>query len=168
MNPERIPRWPSPLVLAVALSLTLTLTLTLASCAGSTLPPAMNNDHHVINYLEFTVPDLADAKRFYGEAFGWTFQDYGPEYAGIQRSGGVEFGGLAVGRAAESPTGAAGAGVLAVVHSTDLDASFAAVKAAGGRIVKEPFDFPGGRRFQFLDPAGNELAVWTQVQAPQE
>ncbi len=162
MHFPRISRWASPLGLAALLS------LSLPSCVSPTPPPPMSNDHHVVNYLEFTVPDLAEAKRFYGEAFGWTFQDYGPEYAGIQRSGGVEFGGLAVGRAAELPTGAAGAGVLAVVHSTDLEASYSAVKAAGGRIVKEPFDFPGGRRFQFLDPAANELAVWTQVAASQE
>ena len=122
----------------------------------------MNLDHHVVNYLEFTVSDLDRGKRFYGEAFGWTFQDYGPEYVGIQKSDGSEFGGLALGRTMQGE----GKGLLAVVYSTDLVASLDAVRSAGGQIVKEPFDFPGGRRFQFLDPSGNELAVWTTGETP--
>lgn len=139
-----------------------------AGCVSGSTAEAespMPFDHHVINYLEFTVPDLEVAKRFYGEAFGWTFQDYGPEYAGMQKAGGEEFGGLALEPVSEDagPRG----GVLAVVYSDELDASLASVRGAGGRITKEPFDFPGGRRFQFLDPAGNELAVWTLTPAPE-
>ena len=110
--------------------------------------------HHAIDYVELTVCDVAAAKRFYAAAFGWQFTDYGLGYAGI-RGEGREVGGLA--QADEVRTG----GPLVVLYSRDLDASVAAVRAAGGKIVKKPFAFPGGRRFHFEDPSGNELAVWS-------
>jgi len=110
---------------------------------------------HGIDYVEFTVRDLVAAKRFYGAAFGWTFNDYGPDYAGIQGRD-REPGGLR--RSDEARLG----GPLVVLYSSDLKASLAAVRAAGGKIVKEPFAFPGGRRFHFEDPSGNELAVWSE------
>lgn len=110
--------------------------------------------HHAIDYIELTVRDLAAAKRFYQGAFGWVFNDYGPEYAGIQGEG-RELGGLH--QTADLRQG----GPLVILYSTDLDASVAAVKAAGGKIVAAPYDFPGGRRFHFADPSGNELAVWS-------
>lgn len=109
--------------------------------------------HHGIDYIEFGVTDMAEAQRFYAAAFGWEFTDYGPEYAGIKKPGG-EMGGLRVD--AEVATG----GPLVVLFSEDLDASFAAVREAGGEVVKEPFEFPGGKRFEFLDPSGNHLSVW--------
>jgi uncharacterized protein len=115
--------------------------------------------HHSIDYIEFTVRDLVAAKRFYGAAFGWTFTDYGPDYAGIQGPD-REPGGLR--RSDKVRTG----GPLVVLYSNDLEASLAAVRAAGGTIVKEPFSFPGGRRFQFKDPSGNELAVWSERVTP--
>ncbi|MEM9193152.1 MAG: VOC family protein, partial [Myxococcota bacterium] len=80
--------------------------------------------------------------------------DYGPGYAGIRRADGGEAGGFAVGE----PTPG---GPLVVLYSSDLNATLQAVRDAGGSVVKEPFDFPGGRRFHFADPSGNELAVWT-------
>jgi len=110
------------------------------------------HEHHRIDYLEFTVRDLAEARRFYSEAFGWTFTEYAPHYVGIQGSDG-EVGGM---RQGEPVPG----GVLVVLYSDDLDASLAAVEAAGGVIVEPPFDFPGGRRFHFRDPSGHQLAVW--------
>jgi len=110
--------------------------------------------HHTIDYVEFTVSDLAVAKSFYAAAFGWRFNDYGPEYAGIQGPGG-EVGGLH--QTSELRKG----GPLVVLYSDDLMASIAAVRSAGGTINKEPFSFPGGRRFHFVDPSGNELAVWS-------
>lgn len=113
--------------------------------------------HHAIDYIEFTVRNIADAKRFFTSAFGWTFNDYGPSYAGI-RGGDEEVGGL---REGEPSRG----GPLVVLYSDNLDASVAAVKAAGGTIVTEPFAFPGGRRFHFTDPSGNELAVWSPAGA---
>jgi hypothetical protein len=114
--------------------------------------------HHTIDYIEFTVSDMAAAKRFYEAAFGWTFNDYGPEYAGIRKGGRVdaEVGGLRLD--AEVVPG----GPLVILFSTDLAESVAAVRAAGGRILVEPFEFPGGRRFHFTDPSGNELAVWAE------
>lgn len=112
--------------------------------------------HHTIDYIEFTVRDLDEAKRFYADAFGWAFNDYGPEYAGIRRPDGEgEVGGMH--RTDELRQG----GSLVILYSTDLEASVDAVRSAGGTIVKEPFSFPGGRRFHFLDPSGNELAVWS-------
>lgn len=111
--------------------------------------------HHNIDYVEFTMRDLAASKRFYAAAFGWTFTDYGPDYAGITGPGGREIGGMRPGTPVRG-------GPLPILYSNDLEATLAAVRAAGGRIVTEPFDFPGGRRFHFADPSGNELAVWTE------
>lgn len=111
--------------------------------------------HHTIDYIEFGVTDMAEAQRFYGAAFDWKFTDYGPEYAGIQRGSG-EDGGFRL--EAEVSSG----GPLVILYSSDLEASVAAVRAAGGQIVTEPFGFPGGRRFHFKDPSGNELAVWSE------
>ncbi|MFO0667885.1 MAG: VOC family protein [Polyangiaceae bacterium] len=110
--------------------------------------------HHAIDYIEFSVTDVAEAKRFYREAFGWAFNDYGPDYAGIVRHGGGESGGVC-----KVPRVTSG-GPLVVLYSDDLDATLGKVRSAGGRIVKEPFEFPGGRRFHFADPFGNELGVW--------
>lgn len=116
------------------------------------------HEHHAIDYIEITVRDVAEAKRFYAAAFGWRFNDYGPGYAGIVGAGIVgstrEAGGLAQGEEK------AGGSPLVVLFSRDLTATLAAVRDAGGAIVREPFEFPGGRRFHFSDPSGNELAVW--------
>jgi hypothetical protein len=109
--------------------------------------------HHTIDYIEFTVRDMKRAQAFYAAAFGWTFTDYGPDYAGIKSKDG-EVGGLRVGKEVEA------GGPLVVLYSDDLEASVAAVNQAGGRIVTPPYSFPGGRRFHFTDPSGNELAVW--------
>lgn len=108
--------------------------------------------HHSINYIEFSVSDMAQAQKFYADAFGWKFTDYAPGYAGIQGEQG-EVGGFTVGEVRPG-------GVLVILFSRDLDDSLKRVREAGGTVTKEPFDFPGGRRFQFLDPSGNELAVW--------
>lgn len=112
------------------------------------------HDHHAIDYIEFTVTDVAAAKQFYAAAFDWSFNDYGDEYAGIK---GVdrEIGGFAQGTPAKG-------GPLVVLYSKNLEDTLRRVRDAGGKIAKDPFEFPGGRRFQFLDPAGNELAVWSE------
>jgi uncharacterized protein len=115
--------------------------------------PSQLHTHHAIDYIEFSVTDMDAAKRFYADAFGWEFTDYAPVYVGIRRGEG-EAGGLTL--VDEVRTG----GPLVILYSDDLEATLARVRAAGGRIVLEPFEFPGGRRFQFLDPSGNELAVW--------
>lgn len=117
----------------------------------------MTHQHHAIDYIEFSVTDMAEAKRFYTAAFGWSFTDYGPDYAGIQKAGGGEAGGMRL-----DPDARHG-GPLVILYSTDLEASVQAVRDAGGEIVTEPFPFPGGRRFHFTDPSGNELAVWSEA-----
>ena len=112
--------------------------------------------HHAIDYIELTVRDVPAAKRFYAAAFGWKFTDYGPGYAGI-RGQEREVGGLAQGDDVGK------GGPLVVLYSRDPDASVAAVRSAGGKVVRKPFEFPGGRRFHFEDPSGNELAVWSDA-----
>jgi len=118
----------------------------------------MSHIHHAIDYIELAATDVAAAKRFYGAAFGWKFNDYGPDYAGIA---GAEHEAGGIRKEAKVTPG----GPLVVLYSNDLDATLAAVRAAGGAITKEPFAFPGGRRFQFRDPSGNELAVWTPARS---
>lgn len=115
--------------------------------------------HHAIDYVELTVTDLEQAKEFYSQAFGWRFNDYGPEYAGIQSpvEGAPEVGGLSLKQQARS------GGPLVLLFSDDLDGSVQAVTEAGGSVVDGPYDFPGGRRFHFTDPSGNELGVWAEA-----
>ena len=108
-----------------------------------------------INYVELTVDNMAAAQAFYAGAFGWSFTDYGPTYAGIRAAtGDDEVGGLAAG-----PRPAPG-GPLCLIQTTDIEETAAAVWAAGGTLVAEIYDFPGGRRFEFQDPAGNRLGVF--------
>lgn len=114
--------------------------------------------HHAIDYIELGATDLAASRKFYEAAFGWTFNEYGPEYLGIQRADGGEAGGL---RSVCKVT--TGGGPLVILFSNDIEASHAAVRRAGGRITTETFPFPGGRRFHFSDPSGNELAVYTDT-----
>lgn len=105
-----------------------------------------------IDYIEWAGGDLSATKAFYGAAFGWTFTDYGPSYAAFEGQG--LDGGFESDEAPAPP--------LVVLYAHDLEAMQAKVAAAGGQIVKPIFDFPGGRRFHFRDPAGNELAVWSE------
>lgn len=110
--------------------------------------------HHTINYIEFPCKTPDSIKLFYAKVFGWTFQDWGPDY--VSFSDGHLEGGFTT---AEMITDG---GALVVLYSKDLEATLAAVQAAGGTIHKEIFSFPGGRRFHFLDPDGNHLAVWSE------
>ena len=106
-----------------------------------------------LDYLELPAGGgtLDSVKAFYSAAFGWTFTDYGPSYSAFDE--GLE-GGF------QTDAAQASAKPLPVLYSEDLEATLAEVHSAGGRIVKPIFSFPGGRRFHFVDPAGNELAVW--------
>ena len=116
---------------------------------------AMEPTHHTISYIELAADDLAASKAFYATAFGWQFNDYGPTYAGIRTaSGDGEVGGLNT-----SNEGGPG-GALVLLVSDDVDASLAAVEAAGGRVVTPVEAYPGGRRFMFADPAGTVLGVF--------
>ena len=111
--------------------------------------------HHEIDYIEINVTDMAKSKRFYAAAFDWKFNDYGPGYAGIQKREGGEAGGLRL------ETEVATGGPLVILYSNDLEATIVRVRESDGLITQEPFEFPGGRRFHFQDPSGNELAVWS-------
>lgn len=104
-----------------------------------------------LNYVEFTSPDPEKTQAFFADAFGWEFVDYGEDYKDIQGAG--TGGGIA--RGDLRPT-------LAVLHTDDLEAMLARVTSAGAEITQEIFAFPGGRRFQFKEPGGNEMAVWTE------
>jgi uncharacterized protein len=106
-----------------------------------------------IDYIEMPATRVADIKRFYTAAFGWKFTDYGPDYTSF------EDGRLAGGFFKADTAGAKGA--LIVIFAVDLAAAESRVREAGGTIVKPAFSFPGGRRFHFADPSGNELAVWS-------
>ena len=115
--------------------------------------------HHKINYIEFSATDIAKTKAFYGKVFGWTFQDWGPEYISFSaESGGVD-GGF---RKGPSPAQSGESAPLVVLYSADLKATEDAIVAAGGSIVVPTFEFPGGKRFHFSDGAGNVLAVWSE------
>ncbi len=106
-----------------------------------------------LDYLELPAGNgrLDSVKAFYASAFGWAFTDYGPTYAAFDE--GLE-GGF------QADVGETPARPLPVLYSDALEAALAAVESAGGTVVKPIFSFPGGRRFHFVDPAGNELAVW--------
>jgi predicted enzyme related to lactoylglutathione lyase len=108
-----------------------------------------------LDYLEMpaTAATFDAVKSFYSSAFGWSFKDYGPAYAAFDE-------GLEGGFHAEGPP--SGGRPLPVLYSTQLEKTLQAVQAAGGKIVRPIFEFPGGRRFHFEDPAGNELAVWSE------
>ncbi|MGE0400658.1 MAG: VOC family protein [Kofleriaceae bacterium] len=115
--------------------------------------------HHAIDYLEFLAPDLTAVKEFYHSAFGWTFTDYGDDYCGFSDGrthdgAPLESGGIARGAPVQG-------GPLVVLYSSALEATRDAVAKAGGKITKDIFAFPGGRRFEFEDPAGNRLAAWS-------
>lgn len=111
--------------------------------------------HHAISYIELGVTDLPATRAFYEAAFGWEFNDYGPAYAGIKNTDGEgEAGGLST----MSPPSADGP--LVLLYSDELDATLEAVTSAGGTISSGPYEFPGGRRFEFLDPSGNRLGVF--------
>lgn len=111
--------------------------------------------HEKINYVEYPSRDLAGTKRFFAQAFGWTFVDYGPDYAAFSDQG-LDGGFFRSELAARTASGSA----LIVLYSEALEATLGKVEAAGGTIVKPIFAFPGGRRFHFIEPGGNELAVW--------
>ena len=118
--------------------------------------PNMPN-HEKIDYVEFGSADLNATKSFFESAFEWSFVDYGDEYTAFSNQG---LDGGFFKSNVQSLTQAGG--VLIVFYSDDLEATLEKVKSLGGKICKEIFSFPGGRRFQFVEPGGNELAVWGQ------
>jgi len=114
--------------------------------------------NELIDYLEYPAHDLASTKAFFEKAFSWVFTDYGPEYTSFEGQGLNGGGGFyRADLASKSNLGSA----LTVFYSDDLSATLTKIEAAGGKIVKPIFSFPGGRRFHFEEPSGNEFAVWT-------
>lgn len=109
--------------------------------------------HEQIQYIEFLSADINRAKDFYAKSFGWKFTDYGPDYTSFE--GEYVDGGFTTGESAKGT-------ILVILYSANLEETLDKVLAAGGTIVKDIFSFPGGRRFQFTDPDGYELAVWSE------
>ncbi|MEP0074175.1 MAG: VOC family protein [Marinomonas sp.] len=111
-----------------------------------------------INYVELPARDLALNKAFFGDVFGWDFEDFGQEYTAFKNAG-LDGGFFQADFCSRPQTGAA----LVVLKSDDLADLIEKIKTAGGTIEQEIFEFPGGRRFHFLDPCGNEWAVWSEL-----
>ncbi|MDF1685751.1 MAG: VOC family protein [Parvibaculaceae bacterium] len=116
----------------------------------------MAHQPNSINYIEFPMVRNAETKLFYGDVFGWTFTDWGPGYISFEGAG------IDGGFNGQSDGHVRAPGVLVVLYASDLLACCAAVEKAGGTILQAIYDFPGGKRFHFEDPNGNELAVWSE------
>ena len=113
------------------------------------------NQHEKMNYVEFPAKNLAATKAFFESAFGFSFTDYGPDYTAFENQG-LDGGFFQADLASSTEKGAA----LIVFYSDQLEATLAKVQKAGGAILKPIYSFPGGRRFHFTEPSGNEFAVW--------
>ena len=116
------------------------------------------HDHEKINYVEFPSKNLEATKSFFTSAFGWSFTDYGPEYTAFSNEG-IDGGFFKSDISCSTEKGSA----LIVFYSKELENTRAKIEAAGGSIIKPIFSFPGGRRFHFIDPCGNEYAVWSDI-----
>ncbi|SHF05716.1 hypothetical protein SAMN04487965_1264 [Microbulbifer donghaiensis] len=118
------------------------------------------NEHEKINYVEFPSKNLSNTKGFFEKAFGWVFVDYGPEYTAFSGQG-LDGGFFQADTCSTTEQGAA----LVVFYSADLEETQQKVEEAGGAVIKPIFSFPGGRRFHFTEPSGNEFAVWSDIDA---
>ena len=116
------------------------------------------NKHEKLNYVEFPAKDLGATKAFFEAAFSWAFTDYGPDYTAFSGQG--LDGGFY--KSDLNSTIAKGSALL-VFYSGNLEETLNTVKHAGGEVIKAVFSFPGGRRFHFVEPSGNEFAVWSEV-----
>ena len=106
-----------------------------------------------MDYIEFRATNIEQTKKFYSGVFGWEFTDYGPDYTSFKDG--------RMGGGFEAAADVQGGGPLVVLYAVKLEEIEALIIESGGRVVRETFDFPGGRRFHFADPSGNELAVWS-------
>jgi len=109
--------------------------------------------HEQVQYIEFLSKDIERAKNFYTKSFGWAFTDYGPGYSAFE--GDYVDGGFTVGKPVKGS-------ILVILYSEDIEKTKDKVIKAGGTLSKDTFSFPGGKRFQFTDPDGYELAVWSE------
>lgn len=115
------------------------------------------NNHKKIDYIEFPTVDIEAAKTFFTQVFDWKFEDFGPDYTAFSNAG-VDGGFFRSDKSVSTQNGS----VLVVLYSEALADTQTKIEAAGGLIVKPIFSFPGGRRFHFSDPSGNEYAVWSE------
>ena len=113
-------------------------------------------DHEKINYVEFPARDIKSTKKFFTKVFGWSFTDYGPDYTAFSNEG-LDGGFFKSKLNSSTKNGSA----LIVFYSKELEQTQSKIENAGGLIIKPIFSFPGGRRFHFCDPNGNEYAVWS-------
>ncbi len=118
------------------------------------------NEHEKINYVEIPAKNIQATKDFFAAVFGWVFQDYGPDYTAFSNQG-LDGGFFKAELHSSTSNGAA----LIVFYSTGLEATQEKIENANGSIVKPIFSFPGGRRFHFTEPSGNEFAVWSDKNA---
>ncbi|MFQ5753829.1 MAG: VOC family protein [bacterium] len=118
------------------------------------------NEHEKINYVEFPAKDIEATKAFFTEVFGWSFVDYGPEYTAFSNEG-IDGGFFKSDLTSSTANGSA----LIVFYSKNLEQTQLKIENAGGSIIKPIFSFPGGRRFHFTEPSGNEFAVWSDKNA---
>ncbi len=118
------------------------------------------NNHHKINYVEYPSSNIEATKAFFTTAFGWSFTDYGPDYTAFADEG-LDGGFFKSDKSASTESGSA----LIVFYSSALEETQSKIESAGGKIIKPIFSFPGGRRFHFTEPSGNEFAVWSDVDA---
>ena len=116
------------------------------------------NEHEKINYVEFPAKNIEAAKDFFAAVFNWFFVDYGPDYTAFSNAG-IDGGFFKSDLTVSTNNGSA----LIVFYSKDLEETHSKIESAGGSIIKPIFSFPGGRRFHFGDPNGNEYAVWSDV-----
>lgn len=114
------------------------------------------NQHEKMNYVEFPAKNLQSIKEFFSSVFAWKFTDYGPEYTAFSDEG--LNGGFYKSDKSSSTTNGA---TLVVFYSNSLEKTYTKIKNSSGKIIQEIFEFPGGRRFHFSDPCGNEYAVWS-------
>jgi uncharacterized protein len=112
------------------------------------------NPNNCIDYIEFHANDLDAIRTFYSRVFGWEFEDYGPDYTSFKD-------GRIAGGFSRGPV-VPGSGPLIVIYVDDLPSKVQQIRDAGGKITKDIFSFPGGSRFHFADPDGNELAAWSR------
>ena len=116
------------------------------------------NKHEKINYVEFPAKNIEATKQFFATVFNWSFVDYGPEYTAFSDEG-IDGGFFKSDLSSSTENGSA----LVVFYSNDIEKTQAKIQEAGGTVVKSIFSFPGGRRFHFCDPSGNEYAVWSDT-----
>lgn len=116
------------------------------------------NHHEKLNYVEFAAKDLEATKQFFSTAFSWEFIDYGSEYTAFSNQG-LDGGFYKSDNCSQASSG----GALLVFYSSNITDTQQKLEASGGKIVRPIFEFPGGYRFHFTEPSGNEFAVWSET-----